>query len=31
MSMSNKRYDADFESACVGEGIQLIRQVSDLA
>ncbi|NEU65810.1 type II toxin-antitoxin system VapC family toxin [Spirosoma agri] len=24
-------YDADFEAACIGEGIQLIRQVSDLA
>lgn len=24
-------YDADFSSACQGEGIQLIRQVSDLA
>lgn len=24
-------YDADFEPACIGEGIQLIRQVSDLA
>ena len=24
-------YDADFAAACIGEGIQLIRQVSDLA